>query len=104
MVENDAIQIIYRELVEEEGILVQLSLKQGIDQSRVKSLKEAISYLTEFYKHKNTVPKILAGIFVDLTPCFERCLELYTENEQYEILNLRDEIVELGLKLFEMKK
>jgi hypothetical protein len=46
------------------------------------------------------VPKVIAGTFVDLTPYFDRCLDLYSEKEQERIFDLKERIVSLGVTLF----
>lgn len=100
MTEEQAIETIKDELMGDQSIPVQLSLKSGIDEKAVARLEESIIFLTDIYKNRDYVPKVIAGTFVDLTPYFDRCLDLYSEKEQERIFDLKERIVSLGVTLF----
>lgn len=101
MTESEAVEIIHQELVETNSIPVKLSLKKGIDERAVARLIEAMEYLRFLYKSRKEVHKKVAAAFVDLRPAFERCLGLYTQQEQDRIIDLEDRIISLALDMFE---
>lgn len=101
MTESEAIEIIHQELVEINSIPVQLSLKMGIDEKAVARLIEAMEYLIVRYKSRKEIHKKVAAAFVDLSPAFERCLDLYSQQEQDKIIDLKDRIVSLALDMFD---
>lgn len=100
MTEEEALQIIYENLLSDDSLLIKLSMKEGLDEGTIARLEEAIAFLTTVYEDREMVPKTLAGAFVDLTPLFERALDLYSEEEQDRIIDAKFRIVTLALKLF----
>jgi hypothetical protein len=56
--------------------------------------------LIQYYKDKECIPKELAFAFLDISSYFERAYNFYSESEQEKIFDLKEEIVDLGEKLF----
>ena len=100
MDEDKAIEIIKAEILGSNSVFIKLSLKSGIDEDAFKRLLDAMDFLTKLYKNRDQVPKVVAGAFVDLTPYFERCLELYSEEERNRIFDLKERIVSSALTMF----
>lgn len=100
MDEDEAMRVVEEELLGRDGFLVRLSLKEGLDEEAVARLKDAIKELTTAFRGRSTVPKRLAGAFVDLTPHFERALGLYPQPTQDRIVDAKEEVVDLALTMF----
>jgi hypothetical protein len=99
MNEIEAINIVHRHLADINSIPVRLSLKKGIDEGQVSELIAAMQLLITQYKHKNNVPKKLAATFIDISPSFERTLDLYEQDTQDRIIDLKNMIVDLALEM-----
>ncbi|MDE1464274.1 hypothetical protein [Spartinivicinus poritis] len=97
---TDAISTVRKELIEEGGMLHRIALYEGIDLKAANRLKTALKSLADYYKDKNDIPKKLAAAFIDLTPLFERSIDMYSEIEQEQIEDIRNDIVSLAVDLF----
>jgi hypothetical protein len=99
MTEDEAVEIVHQRLVEVDSIPIQLAMKRGIKADDVAELERAMQFLRDLYKDRDSVPKKLAAAFVDLSAAFENTLSLYSDSEQNRIIDLRDRIVQLALKM-----
>ena len=97
---NDAVETVRAELVEKGGLLYKIALNNGIDRDAFQKLKAAMLFLADYYSGKSEIPKSLASAFIDLTPLFERSIDRYSEDQQFEIEDIRNEIVSLAEDIF----
>jgi len=101
MTEEEAIAVVVETLSGDRSIPVKLWLKEGIDQSFVARLENAIEFLIPLFRSRDSVPKKIAAAFLDLTPDFERSMFLYSEQEQRRIEDLILHIISLAHDLVE---
>lgn len=97
---KDDIDIVKQELMGKGGMLNRIALNEGVDLNAARNLRVALESLIEIYREKSEVPKVLAAAFVDLTPLFERSLDRYSEEEQEQIEDIRNDIVSMASELF----
>jgi hypothetical protein len=93
MTEQEAIEVVEETLLNDQSIPAKLWMKQGIDKEAVARLENAIENLITIFQSRDYVPKKIAAAFLDLTPDFERALDLYSEQEQRHIEDLKLRII-----------
>ena len=101
MTEEDAIATITETLTGDRSIPLQLAMKQGIDEAGVRRLEEAVQFLIPLFRQRDRVPKAVAAAFLDLTPDFERAMDLYPETVQRRIEDLKLHVIDLAHDLLE---
>lgn len=88
-------------LLGQNSIPVQLRQRQGLNREKFKLLTSSIEFLIEEYKSKNTVPKMLALAFVDVTTFFYFNDDWYPPEVQEELEDAANELSALANQLFE---
>lgn len=101
MTEQEAIAIVEETLLSDQSIPAKLWMKDGIDQDAVARLENAMESLITVFRARDYVPKKVAAAFLDLTPDFERAMDLYSEEEQRRIEDLKLDIISRAHDLLE---
>lgn len=101
MTEQEAIAIVEETLLSDQSIPAKLWMKGGVDEDAVARLENAMESLIAVFRARDQVPKKVAAAFLDLTPDFERTLDLYSEEEQRRIEDLKLHIISRAHDLLE---
>lgn len=100
MDKEKALENVYQSLLGANSLLVKMRRGDGLDDLQWKNFREAINFLTEFYKDKESVPKKLALAFVDVSNYFYFHEGKYTDEEENKLEDAAQEIVQMADKLF----
>jgi hypothetical protein len=95
-----ALAIVENRLLGPESIPVHIREMQGINTAHYHELKEAVAFLIGAYKDKDTVPKLLALAFVDISNHFFVPNLNYSTEEQEKLEDCGIELSELANQLF----
>jgi hypothetical protein len=101
MTEDEALDVIDRDLVGPDGIPMRLRFRQPWDPDAADRLVRAVESLRGRYAGQSHVPKRLADAFVDLTPLFESNLQYYPQEVQDAAEDLRNRLAALAHELFD---
>jgi hypothetical protein len=101
MNEEAAMRVIYEGLSGEDCIPIKLRMGNGLDKAQLQMVKDAIRFLTQKWKSRDTVPKSLAASFVDIQSAMDWGKGQYSEAEQDEIEDAAYELVDLAYDLFD---
>lgn len=94
------LNIVYKFLLENESILLDMRRGEGLNDSKYKKLLESINYLTEQYRNSEVIPKKLALCFIDISNYFYFNKQLYSTEEQNKLEDAAHKISELANALF----
>lgn len=100
MTTEEAIDTVTELLLGENSIPVQLRVREGLDQARVDRLVAAIEHLVETYRDQDTVPKVLAHAFVDVSNHFFYPEGTYADDELARIEDAGIRLTSLAEELF----
>ncbi len=100
MTTEEAIDTVTELLLGENSIPVQLRMHDGLDRARFDRLVAAIERLVETYRDQDTVPKVLAHSFVDVSNHFFYPEGTYPEAELERIEDAGIRLTSLAEELF----
>lgn len=100
MNKEDALQTVYKHILEDGSILIKLREGQGLDEAAYTKLLQSMQVLIQEFKNSDTVPKKLALCFVDISNYFYFNEGKYSESEQDQIEDACHRISELANELF----
>lgn len=101
MEKENALNIIYKYILGDESIPIQIRKGEGLDNNSYNLLVDALIFLVEQYKKANDVPKKLALCFVDIGSYFYIDEDFYPEIERIKIEDAGHKISELANRMFE---
>ncbi|EON74429.1 hypothetical protein [Lysinibacillus sphaericus] len=101
MNKNEALNIVYKNILGEDSILLQLRRGEGLNEDRFNELVTAMQLLIVEYKNLDVVPKKLALSFVDISNYFYFNEDKYSLDEQNLIEDAVQKISQLANELFD---
>lgn len=101
MNKNEALNLVYENILGEHSILIQLRRGEGLNEDRFNELVTAMQFLIVEYKDLDIVPKKLALSFVDISNYFYFNEDKYSLEEQNLIEDAVQKISQLANELFD---
>jgi hypothetical protein len=100
MTEKEAIEIIYEGLIGPNSIPVNLRMKEELNYTKLDAVRNATTFLIQFYKKSLLIPKKLALCFIDVYGVFSFKEGFYPEEKLIEYEDIGIELQNLADKLF----
>ncbi len=101
MNKNEALNLVYENILGEDSILLQLRRGEGLNEDRFNELIIAMQFLIVEYKNLDVVPKKLALSFVDISNYFYFNEDKYSLDEQNLIEDAVQKISQLANEMFD---
>ena len=98
---KEALEIVEKRLVGIESIPISIRQMKGVDENEYDELINSISFLTDYFREKENVPKILALAFVDVSNYFFVPNLGYSKQEQEKLEDYGIKLSELANQLFD---
>ena len=80
------------------AFLVPLRMADGYSEENFQRMCESVRKFNRSYADSDSIPKVVASVFVELNPAIEGCMSLYNESERKQLLDAAVTVTEIILE------